>query len=69
MSSICSLGRDEGVLNVKQSVRRSSAESCNLKSKLKNMPVRYPSRVNKSIGETERMRIARYEQDALEKNS
>ncbi len=33
------------------------------------MTVRYPSRVNKSIGETERMRIARYEQDGLEKNS
>jgi hypothetical protein len=33
------------------------------------MTVKYPSRVNKSIGETERMRIARYEQDALEKNS
>jgi hypothetical protein len=33
------------------------------------MTVRYPSRVNKSIGVTERMRIAIYEPDALEKNS
>jgi hypothetical protein len=63
------LGGMRGSSMLKQSVRRSSAESFNLKSKLKNMTVRYPSWVNKSIGEAERMRIARYEQEALEKNS